>query len=72
MRTLSGHFDCKHIVLDEPVALKPNTRVKIIAIESSTNIAEVDAELIRGCERLSEATFQKIWDNPLDADYDKL
>ena len=72
MRTLNWHFDGKHIVLDEPVAPKPNARVKIIAIESSANVAEVDAELIRGCERLSEATFKKIWDNPLDADYDKL
>jgi hypothetical protein len=72
MRTLNGHFDGKHIVLDEPVELKPNTRVKIIAVESGATDAEVDEEIIRGCERLSEATFQKIWDNPLDADYDKL
>ena len=25
-----------------------------------------------GCARLSEAAFQKIWDNPLDADYDRV
>jgi hypothetical protein len=25
-----------------------------------------------GCARLSESTFQTIWDNPLDADYDRL
>jgi hypothetical protein len=72
MRTLNGHFDGKHIVLDDPVALKPNTRVKIIAVENDPTDAEVDEEMIRGCERLSEAAFQKIWDNPLDADYDKL
>ena len=43
-------------------------RVKIIAVENDP----ADAEIIRGCERLSESVFQKIWDNPLDADYDKL
>jgi hypothetical protein len=68
MKTLNGHFDGQHIVLDDPVALKPNTRVKIIAVETGP----ADAEIIRGCERLSESVFQKIWDNPLDADYDKL
>jgi len=68
MKTLNGHFDGKHIVLDDPVTLKPNTRVKIIAVETGLS----DAEIIRGCERLSESVFQKIWDNPLDADYDKL
>jgi hypothetical protein len=30
------------------------------------------AEMTRGCARLSESVFQKIWDNPLDAEYDKL
>jgi hypothetical protein len=68
MKTLNGHFDGKHVVLDDPVALKPNTRVKIIAVENGAT----DAEIIRGCERLSESVFHKIWDNPLDADYDKL
>jgi len=59
-------------MLDDHVPLKPNTRVKLIAPEGAQTDAEIDAELIRGCERLSEATFQKIWDNPLDADYAKL
>jgi len=68
MKTMNGHFDGKHIVLDDPVALKPNTRVKIIAVENDPT----DVEMIRGCARLSESVFQKIWDNPLDADYDKL
>ena len=68
MKALNGHFDGKHIVLDEPATLEPNTRVKIIAVESD----ETDTDLTRACARLSEATFKKIWDNPLDADYDKL
>lgn len=68
VKTLNGHFDGKHIVLDDPVALKPNTRVRIITVEDGSP----DVDIIRGCARLSESVFQKIWDNPLDADYDKL
>jgi hypothetical protein len=67
VKTFNGHFDGKHIVLDDPVALKPNTRVKKIPVENGLT----DAEIIDGCARLSEPVFQKIWDNPLDADYDK-
>lgn len=68
MKTMNGHFDGQHIVLDESVALAPNTRVKVITVEENST----EAEMIRGCARLSESVFQKIWDNPLDADYDKL
>jgi hypothetical protein len=68
MKTMNGHFDGQHIVLDDPVALKPNTRVKIIMVDND----RTDGGMIRDCERLSESVFQKIWDNPLDADYDKL
>lgn len=68
MKTLNAHFDGKHVVLDEPAQLKPNAKVKVIAAESD----ETDAALVRDCARLSEPVFQRIWDNPLDADYDKL
>ena len=65
MRTLNAHFDGKVIVLDEPADLKPNDKVKVIALDP-------DEEVVRDFARLSEPAFQKIWDNPLDADYDKL
>ena len=68
MKALSGHFDGKYIVLDEPATLKANTKVKVIALEN----AETDAELAVACARLAEPAFTKIWDNPLDAEYDKL
>ena len=67
MKTLNAHFDGKPIVLDETASLKPNTKVKFTAAENG----ETDTELTRGCARLSEAVFQKNWDNPLDAAYDK-
>ena len=69
MRTLSAHFDGKHIVLDEPAKLKPNTKVHVVVPEED---GETATELAESCARLSEAAFRTIWDNPLDADYDKL
>ena len=66
MKTMDGHFDGQHIVLDDAVALKTNARVKVIAIENGSE----ETEMIRGCACLSESVFQKIWDNPLDAYYD--
>jgi hypothetical protein len=66
VQTLNAHFDGQFIVLDEPARLKLNDRVTVIA-------PDVDNDgLADGCARLSESTFQKIWDNPLDADYDRL
>jgi hypothetical protein len=65
MRTLNAHFDGKFIVLDETAELKPNAKVKVIA-------PDTEDEVVRDFAHLSEPTFQKIWDNPLDADYDKL
>ena len=64
MRTFDAHFDGKVVVLDEPAQLKPQAKVKVIA--------EDDDELTDDFARLSEPTFQKIWDNSLDADHDKL
>jgi hypothetical protein len=64
MKMLNAHFDGKFIVLDEPADLKPNDKVKIIAPDGD--------DVVRDFVRLSEPVFQKIWDNPLDADYDKL
>jgi len=68
MKTFNAHFDGENIVLDEPAQLKPNTKVRVIVAEDG----ETDAELVQSCARLSEPVFQRIWDNPLDADYDKL
>ena len=69
MKKITGRFDGQVIVLDEPALLKPNARVKVMpldSIESGENgLADVFA-------RLSEPAFQRVWDNPLDADYDKL
>ena len=66
MRALNAHFDGQFIVLDEPARLKLNARVTVIAPDTD------DDGLANDCARLSEPVFNKIWDNPLDADYDRL
>lgn len=66
MQTLIGHFDGRVVVLDEPARLKPNAKVKVIAPDAE------EQALTDACARLSEPVFDKIWDNPLDADYDRL
>jgi len=66
MQTWNAHFDGRFIVLDEPARLKPNDKVTVIAPDAD------DDGLADDCARLSESVFQKIWDNPLDADYDRL
>ncbi|HMP84033.1 MAG TPA: hypothetical protein PKA41_15140 [Verrucomicrobiota bacterium] len=69
MKTLNAHFDGKVVVLDEPASLKANAKVKVIAFEDTDDTHD---GLTAGCARLSEPTFRTIWDNPLDADYDRL
>jgi hypothetical protein len=66
VQTLNAHFDGRFIVLDEPARLKPNDKVTVLAPDAD------DDGLTAGCARLSESAFKKIWDNPLDADYDRL
>lgn len=66
MQTWNAHFDGRVIVLDEPAPLRPNDKVTVIAPDAN------DDGLADGCMRLSGSAFQKIWDNPLDADYDRL
>ena len=64
---INAHFDGKVIVLDEPADLRPNTKVKIIALTCGQ-----DSDLAADFAVLSEPVFEKIWNNPLDADYDAL
>ena len=68
MKTLNAHFDGKSVVLDEPIESKPDTKLRVNIPENG----ETDAQITESCAKLSELAFEKIWDNPLDADYDKL
>jgi hypothetical protein len=64
MQSLNAHFDGQFIVLDDPVRLEPNAKLTVLVPDTNG--------LVDACARLSSPAFQKIWDNPLDADYDRL
>ncbi|MCX6904487.1 MAG: hypothetical protein NTW03_13605 [Verrucomicrobia bacterium] len=66
MQTWNAPFDGQFIVLDDPAQWELNAKVTVIAPEAN------DDRLANGCARVSEAAFQKIWDDPLDADYDRV
>ena len=66
MQTWNAHFDGRVIVLDEPARLKPNDKVTAVAPDADND------GLADECARLSASIFEKIWDNPLDADYARL
>lgn len=68
MKALRGHFNGEYVVLDEPTTLKPNTKVTVVAADTDEN----QTDLTDDYARLSEGVFKNIWDNSLDADYDKL
>jgi hypothetical protein len=65
VQTLNAHFDGRFIVLDEPARLKLNDKVTVLAPDADND------GLSEACARLSEPVFQKIWENPLDADYSR-
>ena len=70
MKTVDAHFDGKQIVLDEPMQLTVNTKLKVIVAEQGESFS--DHDLSQWVARLSEPAFAKVWDNSRDADYDKL
>ena len=70
MKTVDAHFDGKQIVLEEPVKLTAQTRIKVIVAEEGESFS--DADVSQWFMRLSEPVFAKVWDNALDAEYDKL
>jgi hypothetical protein len=47
--------------------LAPNSVVTVIIKEGD----ETGAHIAQWCAGLAQETFDKVWDNPLDAGYDK-
>jgi hypothetical protein len=70
MKRVDAHFDGKQIVLEEPVKLTAQTKLKVIVSEEGETFS--DEDLSWWCLRLSEPAFAKVWDNAHDAAYDKL
>ena len=64
MKTLKGHFDGQHIVLDDPATLQPNTRVTVVAADNGALDMLVDPQ------RITEefGTLSKKWREEVGAE----
>jgi hypothetical protein len=67
MRHIPAHYGEK-VVLDEPVSLSANTPVEVVIPDSQEEMMalKTDAALA------SLSSLTRIWNNPRDAEYDKL
>jgi len=65
MKTLKGHFDGQHIVLDEPAMLPPNTSVTVLAVGSTSPDA---GEAAPDTTEEEFRTFSKNWREEVGAE----
>lgn len=68
MRHVSAHYDGEKVVLDEPVSLSANTPVEVVIPDSQEELKALRTEVFLA----SIPSLKRIWDNPRDAEYDKL
>ena len=62
----------KSTLIEKIRSLPPEKVAEVEDFVDFLRLREQDRELTRAATKLSEETFQKVWDNPDDADYDKL
>ena len=67
MKAIKAHYDGRVVVPEEPVDLPANTIVRVLIPEADETV-----EISKIFAKLSEASFNRIWDNEEDAAYDKL
>jgi hypothetical protein len=68
MRHVSAHFDGEKVVLDEPVSLSTNTPLEVVIPDSNQDLKALRLDIVLA----SLPSLKRIWDNPRDAEYDKL
>ncbi len=68
MRHVSAHYDGEKVVLDEQVSLLVNTPVEVIIPDSCEELRVLRNDVFHA----SLPSLTHIWDNPSDAEYDKL
>jgi len=68
MRHISGHYDGEKGVLDEPVSLSANTQVEVVIPDSKEELTTLRTDVFLA----SLPSLTRMWDNPRDAEYDKL
>ncbi len=68
MRHISAHYDGEKIVLDEPVSLSANTPLEVVIPDSQEDLMALKTDVFLA----SVPSLVQIWNNPRDAEYDKL
>jgi hypothetical protein len=68
MRHVSAHYDGEKVVLDEPVSLLANTQVEVVIPDSKEELTTLRTDVFLA----SVPSLTRMWDNPHDAEYDKL
>ncbi len=68
MRHISAHYDGEKVVLDEPVSLSANTQVEVVIPDSKEELTALKTDVFLA----SLPSLKRMWDNPRDAEYDKL
>jgi hypothetical protein len=59
-------------LIDKIRSLPPEKLAEVEDFVDSLRQRAEDRELAQAFTRISEPAFQRVWDNPDDADYDKL
>lgn len=68
MRHVPAHYDGEKVVLDEPITLSANTPVEVVIPDSQEELTALKTEVFLA----SLPSLTRMWDNPRDAEYDKL
>lgn len=68
MRHIPAHYDGEKVVLDEPVSLSVNTPLEVVIPDLLEDLPALKTDV----SLASLPSLTKIWDNPCDAEYDKL
>ena len=68
MRHVSAHYDGEKVVFDEPVSLSANTPVEVVTSDSQEKLKTLRTDVFLA----SLPSLTCIWDNPRDAEYDRL
>jgi Protein of unknown function (DUF2281) len=62
----------EHVLLEKLKALPPERRAEVEDFIDFLQNREADQHLARAAMRASEPAFKAVWDNPDDAEYDRL
>lgn len=62
----------EQLLLEKLRTLPPERRAEVEDFIDFLQNREADQHLVRSAARVSEPAFAAVWDNPEDADYDRL